>query len=184
MATGSPDIPPGPFDVIYADPPWSYENGGPQGGVDHHYETMDLGDIKALDVPAADDAVLYLWATVTHLPEALEVMEAWGFEYKTQAVWDKESLGVGYWFRGQHELLLLGVRGDVSPPAEDARRSSVFQSPRGQHSEKPNGVRAHIEQAHPDADRLELFARDGNTGWELWGDEVPERKQATVGYFD
>lgn len=178
------DIPNGPFGVVYADPPWSYENGSvPNGGVDHQYDTMDLEAIKSLDVPASDDAVLYLWATVTHLPEALEVMDSWGFDYKTQAVWDKEYVGVGYWFRGQHELLLLGVRGDVSPPPEDARRSSVFRQQRGKHSSKPDVVRAHIERAHPDADKIELFARDGKTGWELWGDEIPDDQQATVTDF-
>lgn len=177
----TPELPDGPFDVIYADPPWSYHNGRvPNGGVDHHYETMDTDAIKALDVPAADDAVLYLWATVTHMPEALAVLESWGFEYKTQACWDKETVGVGYWFRGQHELLLVGVRGDVSPPDEDARRSSVFTAPRREHSAKPEIVRTHIEQAHPDADKLELFARDGKVGWELWGDESPDTKQDTM----
>lgn len=175
------NFPDGEFGVIYADPPWSYYNGGvPNGGVDHHYDTMDLDDIKALDVPAADDAVLYLWATVTHAKEAMEVLDAWGFEYKTQAVWDKDTLGVGYWFRGQHELLYVGVKGDVSPPDPNARRASVFTESPGAHSEKPAKVRTHIERAHPDARKLEMFARDGKVGWELWGDEAPASKQATL----
>lgn len=174
----SPDLPSGSYGVIYADPPWSYENGTvPNGGVDQHYDTMDVEDIKSINVPAAEDSILYLWATVTHLPEALEVMESWGYEYKTQAVWDKKSVGVGYWFRGQHELLLLGVRGDVSPPSEEVRRSSLFEQERGSHSEKPPSVRWYIERAHPDMDKLELFARDGTTEWDLWGDETPDSKQ-------
>ena len=175
------DLPTEEFDVIYADPPWSYDNGGPQGGVDQHYDTMNVDDIKALDVPAAEDAILYLWGTVTHVPEAVDVIRAWGFEHKSQAVWDKESVGVGYWFRGQHELLYVATRGDVSPPCEENRRSSVFRSTRGKHSEKPEAVRTHIEQAHPDARKLEMFARDGKVGWELWGDESPDSKQATLG---
>lgn len=180
----APDLPEGPFDVIYADPPWSYHNGSvPNGGVDHHYETMTVEEISGLDVPAAEDAVLYLWTTVTHAPEGLDVLNSWGFDYKTQAVWDKQSVGVGYWFRGQHELLYLGVRGDVSPPDEEMRRSSVFESPRGEHSSKPAEVRRHIEKAHPDARKLELFARDGKVGWELWGDETPEYLQAGVEHF-
>jgi len=177
----TPELPSGEFQVIYADPPWSYHNGGvPNGGVDKHYETISLDDIKALDVPAADDCVLYLWATVTHTPEALDVLQSWGFTYKTQACWDKQSEGVGYWFRGQHELLFVGVRGDVSPPDESARRSSVFEAKRGEHSEKPGAVRTHIEQAHPNARKLEMFARDGRVGWELWGDESPDYKQDTL----
>lgn len=179
------DIPGGPFDVIYADPPWSYDHDdNPRGGVANHYDTMDIEDIKALDVPAADGAILYMWGTVTHVPEAVDVIRAWGFEHKTQAVWDKEHFGSGWWFRGQHELLYVATRGDVSPPAEHARRSSVFRSPRGEHSAKPEVVRTHIEQAHPDARKLEMFARDGKVGWELWGDESPDSKQATVeGYL-
>lgn len=141
---------------------------------------MSLDEIKALDIPAEDDAILFLWATVTHMPEALDVLKSWGFEYKTQAVWDKQTVGVGYWFRGQHELLLVGVRGDVSPPPEGSRRSSVFQRKRGEHSEKPPDVRRWIQEAFPERDKLELFARDGTTNWDLWGDEAPDHKQETL----
>lgn len=180
----APPIPDGEYGVIYADPPWQYDDGGvPNGGVDHHYETMDLDAIRALDVPAADDCVLYLWATVTHAQAAFEVLEAWGFEYKTQAVWDKQQLGVGYWFRGEHELLYVGVRGDVSPPDESARRSSIFREQRTEHSAKPKCVRRHIEQAHPDAEKIELFSREGWTGWDVWGDEAPELAQSSVEDF-
>lgn len=77
---------------------------------------MELEEIKTLSIPSADNAVLFLWATAPKLKEALEVMEAWGFEYRTNAVWDKEIIGMGYWFRGQHELLLVGVKGEFSPP--------------------------------------------------------------------
>ena len=176
------DLPDGEFDVIYADPPWSYDHDdNPRGGVAKHYDTMDIKDIKALDVPAAEDAVLYMWGTVTHVPEAVDVIRAWGFEHKTQAVWDKQHFGSGWWFRGQHELLYVATRGDVSPPPEHARRSSVFRAPRGEHSAKPEVVRTHIEKAHPNARKLEMFARDGKVGWELWGDESPNSKQATLG---
>ena len=176
------ELPTEEFDVIYADPPWSYDDyDNPRGGVAKHYDTMDIEDIKALDVPAAEDAVLYMWGTVTHVPEAVDVIRAWGFEHKTQAVWDKQHFGSGWWFRGQHELLYVATRGDVSPPPEHARRSSVFRAPRGEHSAKPEAVRTHIEQAHPDARKLEMFARDGKVGWDLWGDESPDSKQATLG---
>jgi len=104
------------YGVIYADPPWRYQNGGSQGGVDDQYPTMDIADICALQIPAAENSVLYLWATAPLLPEGIRVLTAWGFEYKTSAVWDKQRLGIGYWFRGEHEHLLVGVRGNVSPP--------------------------------------------------------------------
>lgn len=177
----APDFPDGPFDVIYADPPWHYYNGDvPNGGVEHHYDTMPIGEICDLDVPASDDAVLYLWPTVTHAREAFDVVDSWGFEYKTQAVWDKQRLGVGYWMRGEHELLYIATRGDVSPPPSDVRRSSIFREQASEHSRKPKAVRSYIEAAHPGARKLEMFARDGKVGWDLWGDETPERKQATI----
>ena len=174
------NMPTGEFGVIYADPPWEYDDSAvPRGGVDNHYVTMSLAEIKQLDVPSADDSILYLWCTVTHMPEALDVMQAWGFEYKTQAVWDKQDMGVGYWFRGQHELLLVGVKGDVHPPKQQHRRSSVFNEQRTEHSSKPKKVRSHIEQAHPDADKLELFSRNNRVGWEVFGDEVDDSPQHT-----
>lgn len=174
-------LPDGEFSVIYADPPWTYRDGGhPNGGTDKHYATMDLEDIKALDVPAADDAILYLWGTVTHVPEAIEVIHAWGFEHKSQAVWDKVTQGVGSWWRGQHELLYTAVRGDVHPPAPETVRPSVFRKQRGEHSAKPVEVRAHIERAHPDARKLELFSRENRVGWSVWGDEVPDSMQDTL----
>jgi len=179
----APEFPAGEYDVICADPPWQYraDTTDPSREIENHYDTMDLADIKALDVPAADDCVLYLWVTSPKVAEAVDVLRAWGFDYRTSAVWDKESIGPGYWFRSQHELLFVGATGSPPTPDVEARRSSVFRAPRGDHSEKPPHVRAHIEQAHPDARKLEMFARDGKVGWELWGDESPESKQATLG---
>jgi N6-adenosine-specific RNA methylase IME4 len=179
--TETPEMPEGEFDLIYADPPWSYHDGGvPRGGVDKEYATLSVEDIADLSVPAADNALLYLWTTVTHVPEALDVLNAWGFEYKSQAVWDKGSVGVGHWFRGQHEILLLGVKGDVSPPAQAQRHSSVFYADRGEHSEKPDKIRAYIENAHPEADKLELFSRDGRVGWTMWGNETVSDPQSLL----
>jgi N6-adenosine-specific RNA methylase IME4 len=163
------------FDVIYADPPWRYGSPKaepPNRRIENHYPTMPLGDICALRVPAAKDAVLYLWATAPLLPEALQVMEAWGFRYKSCAIWDKQRVGIGHWWRGQHELLLVGVRGKARPPQSTLRRSSVFRAPRGRHSEKPAEVRDYIAQAFPAARRLEMFARVTSPGWKAWGNEV------------
>jgi N6-adenosine-specific RNA methylase IME4 len=170
-------LPDGEFDVIYADPPWSYNQDTPRGGVAHHYDTMDINDICDLDVPAAENSILYLWTTVTHAQEAFNVMDEWGFDYKTQAVWDKQNYGIGHWFRGGHELLYLCVKGDVSPPDADVRRESIFREKSGKHSSKPDKVREYIERAHPDARKLELFSRDGRVGWTMWGDETPNNQQ-------
>jgi N6-adenosine-specific RNA methylase IME4/ParB-like chromosome segregation protein Spo0J len=171
-----PELPEGTYSVIYADPPWNYENRHRKAShPDQHYAAMSDEEIKSLDVPAAEDTVLFLWATAPRLPLALEVMEEWGFEYKTQAVWDKEKIGMGYWFRGRHELLLVGVRGDMSPPQTEHRRPSVIRSERKDHSQKPEGVSEWIEDAFPPSEGhrlLELFSREAREGWTVWGNEV------------
>lgn len=171
------------YELIYADPPWRYESGTtrPSNAIENQYPTMSLEDIKDLDVPAADDCILYMWATAPKLSEAIEVVEAWDFDYRTSAVWDKKRLGLGHWFRVEHELLLVGVRGDASPPDTDNRRGSIFQEERREHSRKPDVVRRHIMEAHPDKSKIELFARDGFVGWDVWGNESPETLQQTLG---
>jgi hypothetical protein len=111
------------YGVISADPEWQFEFYSPRGSLnssaDNHYETSALDVIKTRDVPsiAADDCVLFLWATVPMLPQALEVMAAWGFQYTSSFVWVKDKAGTGYWNRNQHELLLVGRRGDIPAPA-------------------------------------------------------------------
>src|SRR3990167_7691716 len=147
------------YQVIYADPPWRYDfSKSNNREIENQYPTMMVEDICKLAVPSARDSVLYLWATAPKLLEALAVMKAWGFTYKSQAVWDKEILGMGYWFRGQHELLLVGTRGKFSPPPQEYRVSSVIKSRRSKHSRKPEGVRKLIEMWFPEASKVELFA--------------------------
>ena len=166
-------LPPGEYNVILADPPWQYDfSKDSKDDIEVHYATMPTDEIAALKVPAAEQAVLFLWATAPKLREALEVMAAWGFEYKTNAVWDKEWIGMGYWFRGQHELLLVGTKGGMSPPSTDARYSSVIRQKREEHSAKPKIVYEIIEFMFPDAQRAELFAREEREGWTSWGNEV------------
>jgi N6-adenosine-specific RNA methylase IME4 len=163
-------LPEGQFDVILADPPWKYEFGF-QGGVQYHYPTMTVEEISALRIPASPDAVLVLWATAPKLREALEVMKAWGFEYKTNAVWIKEGgIGIGYYFRGQHELLLVGTKGTPSLPEESVRVASVIIAKREGHSEKPEVIYEIIEKMYPNGRYLELFARgESRTKWTTWG---------------
>ncbi len=176
-----PCWPSGPFRCIVADPPWEYrESGGGNRVVSAHYPTMTTDDICALPVPAADDAVLYLWATAPKLEEALRVLTAWGFRYKTHAVWDKEIIGMGYWFRGQHELLLVGTRGKVKAPAQELRVSSVIRERRTVHSRKPELVQDMIERWFP-GPRLELFARRPRENWTCWGNEVEANAALTGG---
>ena len=161
------------YDVIYADPPWRYNfSQSKSRRVENHYPTMKVADIAKIEVPARSNSVCYLWATAPKLKEGLFVLESWGFEYKSHAVWDKEIPGMGHWWRGQHELLLVGTKGKFSPPHPSDRISSVWLERRGKHSEKPKGLREWIQQMFPNADRIELFARDRAKEWDAWGNEV------------
>lgn len=161
------------YQIIYADPPWRYNfSKSNSREIENQYKTMSLEDIKGLDIPSENNSVLYLWATAPKLIEALEVMKSWGFEYKTQLAWDKEIIGMGYWFRGQHELLLVGVRGKFSPPEQGLRISSVYREKRGKHSVKPDRIREYISEWYPDKVKIELFARQKTDGWDVWGNEV------------
>jgi len=164
----------GRFDVIYADPPWQYDFAETENrAVENHYPTMDLLDIQNLEIPVEDNAVLYLWATAPKLVEALEVMQAWGFQYKSQFIWDKEIIGMGYWVRGQHEILLIGTKGKFSPPMPELRVSSVYSEKRNQHSQKPEYFYNLLESMFPHGKYLELFARRKySEHWEVWGNMV------------
>jgi len=165
----------GRYQLIYADPPWQYEHVETENrAVENHYPTMSLDAICVLQVPAADAAVLFLWATSPKLAESLRVVEAWGFSYRTCAVWDKEIIGMGYYFRQQHELLLVGTRGSLPVPDPSARPSSVLRAKRRQHSQKPEIVYEVLEQMYPAFtadDRLEMFARAARPGWTAWGND-------------
>jgi N6-adenosine-specific RNA methylase IME4 len=167
------------YDLIYADPPWRYDNMKVEGGADKQYPTMSLDEICALEVNASRHAVLAMWATSPKLPEAFKVIESWGFTYKTSLVWDKQVPGIGYWFRGQHELLLIATRGNVKPPPPELRRSSVLNCKKGKHSRKPYEVYKILETMVPHGSRLEMFARYDDKlfkpeGWDFWGNQAGE----------
>jgi len=169
--------PPADYSVIYADPPWRYEFApDDMRSVEAHYPTMETEEIKgylaAKGVRVAPDAILFLWATAPKLEDALDVMRAWGFRYRTNMAWVKDGIGTGIWFRGKHELLLLGVRGSPRPPAPADRPPSVLEAPRGEHSEKPEAVYEIIERMTPGARRIELFARRRRPGWDALGLEL------------
>lgn len=165
-------LPADKYDVIYCDPPWRYDFSKTQSrDIENHYPTMTLEDIKALDVPAAENSVLLMWATAPKIKEALDVIEAWGFEYKTQSIWDKGKLGMGYWFRGQHEILLIATKGKYSPPIPENRFSSVYKEDRTAHSKKPLFYYDMIKTMFPDSKRIELFSRKAIEGFDNWGNE-------------
>jgi N6-adenosine-specific RNA methylase IME4/ParB-like chromosome segregation protein Spo0J len=168
------DLPSGKFHVILADPPWTYQSRMP-GRVASRtepYPVMSTEEIIAVPIPAAKDAVLFLWTTNPMVVEALKVMEGWGFEYRTNAVWVKDKTGMGYYVRQQHELVLIGRRGDFPTPHPARRPPSVIQATRGRHSEKPIVLYELIEKMYPGFRYLEVFARTRRPGWIGWGNEA------------
>jgi len=164
------------YGVIYADPPWQFapysRDTGMDRAADNHYPTMSLDDIRAIKVPAADDCVLFLWATAPMLSEALSVMQAWGFAYKSHVVWIKDRMGTGYWFRSMHELLLVGTRGNPPAPAPGEQFTSVIDARASEHSAKPAAFAEMIDEMFPYASGLEMFARAPRLGWDVWGNQV------------
>lgn len=159
--------------LVLADPPWRYDFAETDSRqIENQYPSATPEEIIAQAPATEPDCVLFLWATVAKLTEAFAVLEGWGFEYKTHAVWDKCKIGMGYWFRGQHELLLVGTKGQPQLPVESNRVSSVFREERGKHSEKPECVYSWIELAFPDMKKLEMYARKPRKGWQSFGNEV------------
>jgi N6-adenosine-specific RNA methylase IME4 len=167
-----------PASVLLCDPPWLYDFAPTDSRlIENQYSTMSLEELCGLDISklCTPDAVLFCWATSPKLEESLIALKAWGFTYRTCAIWDKKVIGMGYYFRQQHELLLVATQGNLPPPAKEVRTSSIFRSRRKTHSRKPECVYRWIEQAYPDPlGKRELFAREQRPGWlPAWGNELP-----------
>jgi len=170
----APSLPSRKYRVIYADPPWSYGNTMPPGTTqpDDYYPLMRTSDICALPIRdlAEQDSVLFLWTTSPHLPEAFDVIFAWGFEYKTSFIWDKVKHNMGHYNSVRHELLLVCTRGSCTPDVPKLF-DSVQTIERTEHSVKPEEFRTIIDTIYPYGKRIELFARKKIEGWETWGNE-------------
>lgn len=162
----------GPYDLVLADPPWRYEHCEANNReIENQYETLSLEEIGRQSPEVKEDSILLLWATAPKLKEALWVMATWGFDYRSCAVWDKEVIGMGYWWRIQHELLLVGVKGNPGSTPESERVASVFREKRKGHSQKPEVVYEWIERAFPLAKKLEMYCRTPRKGWGIFGNE-------------
>lgn len=173
----APLLTPRRYPIILADPPWRYEQppmGDTNRSIENHYPTMSLDEICALPVSqiAAEDCLLFLWATAPKLYECMKVVDAWGFEYRTNSVWVKDKIGMGYYFRNQHELLLVCRRGEMPPPDAGTQPSSVITAPRLEHSAKPVEVYEIIERLYPSVGKIELFSRSPRDGWASWGNQA------------
>jgi N6-adenosine-specific RNA methylase IME4 len=161
------------FEIVLADPPWRYDFSETEcRKIENNYPTATIEDICKHAPKTTENAILFLWATAPKLREAMQVVDAWGFEYKTHAIWDKCKIGMGYWFRGQHELLIVATKGNASPPIAENRVSSIFKEPRGEHSKKPDCVYEWIESAFVSYKKLEMYARSNRPGWHSWGAEA------------
>jgi len=168
------EFPSGKYRVIYADPPWDYGKGVQEdNGAEEHYPVMSLDSLCEMPIHEITDenAVLFIWVTTPMLIKALEVIEAWGFEYKSMFIWDKVKHNMGYYNSVRHELLLICTKGSCTP--DEAKLFDSVQSiERKRHSEKPEEFRQIIERLYKYGNKLELFARKQTEGWNVYGNEV------------
>jgi len=168
------------YNIIYADPAWSFKENWGNGCVKHHYKTMSSSRIENLDVKSLTDknAHLYLWTTNSHIHEALHVMSAWGFNFKQILTWVKTYkngdpiMGLGYYYRGCTEHLLFGVKGSMKILNKNTKNLIIHERPNNKHSKKPDLVRDIIVACSGNLPRIELFSRKKVEGWDAWGDEV------------
>ena len=175
------------YKIIYADPPWSYNSaskkGTSRGVAERFYNVMNLNDIKELPIESLADeegAVLFLWITFPHLHEMTELLDSWGFKYKTVAFnWVKiykhtknPVLALGYWTRSNAEICILATKGKNYPRRISKAISQIILSPQEAHSKKPDEIRSRIVKLLGDLPRIELFARQKVDGWDCWGNEV------------
>ena len=169
------------YKTIYADPPWMERGGGKiKRGADNHYPLMKTKDIIGLSdfvkEISDENCHLYLWVTNNFLKDGLEVMEKWGFTYKTMITWTKDKVGLGQYFRGITEHCLFGVKGNLPYKVENGKRcqgTTGFFAKKTIHSRKPQEMRDMIELVSYEP-RLEMFARQSYKGWDSWGNELAD----------
>ena len=162
------------YQIIYADPPWSwktYSDKGRKKTSDNHYNLMSLEKLGELSIPSDNNSILFMWTQDAHLKNAIEIGEKWGFVYKTIAfVWDKQNFGMGYWTRKGAEICLLFTKGKPKRISGGVRQ--FISDKVREHSRKPDKVRDRIIELMGDLPRIELFAREKTEGWDVWGNEV------------
>lgn len=163
------DVVPELFSAIVIDPPWRYDNVATRGAAEDHYGTMTQAELLALELPAAANSHLYLWVTNSFIRDGFELMERWGFTYKTCLTWCKPQIGMGNYFRSTTEHVLFGIRG--SWPTLTNNTPTHFIADRRRHSQKPELFYDIVEASSP-GPYLEMFARRRRFGWHVWGNEA------------
>jgi len=173
------ELPNKKYQIIYADPPWKYYKDQEYFGQDaeRHYPTMTEEELADLPIKglADDNCVLYLWTTAPKLNRAFEIINAWGFDYKTCMIWDKVKHNMGFYASIRHEILIIAGRGSSAPTDKSAanQTDSVYVEERTEHSKKPEYFYGMIERLHPEKkNKIELFARNKRDDWDCWGNEI------------
>lgn len=158
------------FSTLYVDPPWRYNNSGTRGAAEKHYRCMTIKEIKNLPIKelSADNSHLHFWTTKDFVFDAKDVLEHWGFKYKSMLIWVKPQMGMGNYWRVSHEILLFGMKGKL--PFQVKNKKSWVEHPRMKHSQKPEVVRKMIEEVSPEP-YLELFGRNDIENWTVFGNE-------------
>jgi len=173
---GTPELPEGKYNVLYADPPWSYGDTLVEGygSVERHYTSMTIQELCELNIEdiTDDNAVLFLWVTSPLLEECFEVIKAWGFKYKSSFIWDKVKHNWGHYNSVRHEFLLVCTKGSFLKQNKELEDSVISIERSKEHSEKPEYFRELIEKMYPNSKKIELFARRKIDNWDTWGAEI------------
>jgi len=170
------------YQIIYADPPWTYKSKEClaktsilNGKLNTHYDTMDLNDIKNLDIKNLSDnnSLLFMWVVSPMLDDGIDLMKSWGFKYSTIAfIWYKQKTNPGSYTMSECEICLVGKKGTIPKPRGSRNIRQFLSEMRGKHSAKPDEIRNRITEMFPTQHKIELFARTKTEGWDVWGNEV------------
>ena len=181
LPKNTPELPNKRYSIIYADPPWDYDGRyhhckeRKTSSAKDHYPTMKLQQLKMIDIPCicADDCLLFMWTSSPHLQMAIELGNAWGFDYKTIVfVWDKILSNPGFYTQSQVEVCLVFKKGRIPQPRGARNVRQFLAEKRTAHSKKPDIIRDRIVEMFPTQDKIELFARNTNQSWDSWGNEL------------
>lgn len=176
------------YEIIYADPPWDYKgqhqtgkDKKSSGAAETHYPTMTLNEmIEQIEIPAADNSLLFMWTSSPHLDQAIKLGEGWGFKYATVAfIWDKQKVNPGFYTMSQCELCLVFKRGKIPTPRGARNIRQFISEERREHSRKPDEVRNRIEQMFPSQSKFEMFARTKPKGWDVFGNQTTKFEAPT-----
>jgi len=179
------DLTQGRYDIGVIDPPWKFSSNSkakPGRNAQRHYECMKPAEIirqfaDPMHRVMADESLLFMWVTVPLLPVGLKALDAFGFKYISSAAWDKQKKASGYWFRNEHEIILLGKRGRFPRPENKAPFNwSMIRGDRRAHSEKPEFLQHEINRNWPNARKIEFFARRPRAGWTVWGNQTTKNE--------